>query len=134
MITVVTSGYFNPLHKGHVRLLEEAKKLGDKLIVIVNNDNQVKLKGSKVFMNEDERCEIVRALRCVDTVVTSLDQDRTVIKTLDALRPHIFAKGGDSTDDNVPEKEICDTIGCKIILGVGGDKIQSSSQLKSQLK
>ncbi len=130
MITVCTSGYFNPLHMGHVRLLEEARKLGDRLVVIVNNDKQVALKGSKPFMNELERCEIVRALGCVDEVVLSLDEDRSVCKTLAMVKPDIFAKGGDSTPDNVPEQSLCDSMGTQIVFGVGGEKIQSSSWLK----
>ncbi len=128
MVKVCTSGYMNPLHIGHIKLMEEAKKLGDYLVVIVNNDLQVKLKGSKPFMNEKERCDIIRALRCVDEVVLSIDTDRTIIKTLTLIKPEIFAKGGDSTPENVPEKDIC-----KIVYGVGGGKIQSSSWLlKSQ--
>lgn len=133
MIIVCTSGYYNPLHKGHVRLLEEAKKLGDYLIVIVNNDEQVRLKGSKVFMDENERLEIVKSLRCVDHAVISIDKDRTVCKTIEMLKPQIFAKGGDSTPDNVPEKEICDIIKCNIVYNVGGNKIQSSSWLKNAI-
>ena len=128
MIKVCTSLYGNPIHKGHVRLMEEARKLGDYLVVIVNNDKQVALKGSKVFMDEQERCEIVKALRCVDEVVLSIDEDRTVRKTLESIKPDIFAKGGDSTDENVPEKGIC-----PIVFGVGGGKIQSSSWLKNAI-
>lgn len=128
MIRVATSGYFNPLHVGHLRLLEEAKLLGDYLIVIVNNDEQVKLKGSKPFMNETERCEIVRGIRYVDSVVLSIDNDRTVCKTLEMIKPDIFAKGGDSTVENVPEQDIC-----KVVFGIGGEKIQSSSWLKEKL-
>lgn len=130
MIKVCTSGYFNPVHKGHIKLLEEAKKLGDYLIVIVNNDNQVKLKCSKVFMDEEERCTIIRALRYVDEVVLSIDQDRTICKTLEMVNPNIFAKGGDSTNDNVPEKEVCAIHNIDLVFGIGGDKIQSSSWLK----
>lgn len=127
MKRICTSGYFNCLHIGHILLLEEAKKLGDWLTVIVNNDEQVKLKGSKPFMKEIERCAIIKALRCVDEVVLSIDADRTILKTLTMIKPDIFAKGGDSTPDNVPEKGICE-----IVYGVGGDKIQSSSWLKSR--
>ena len=127
MIKVCTSGYMNPLHKGHLQLLKEAKALGDYLIVIVNNDRQVALKGSKVFMDEQERCEIVSAIKYVDEVILSIDEDRTVCKTLELIKPDIFAKGGDSTDENVPEKGIC-----PIVFGVGGGKIQSSSWLKER--
>ncbi len=128
MVKICTSGYFNPVHIGHIRLLEEAKKLGDYLVVIVNNDAQVKLKGSKPFMKEIERCAIIKALRCVDEVVLSIDTDRTIIKTLTMIQPDIFAKGGDSTPDNVPEKGICE-----IVYGIGGGKIQSSSWLKEKI-
>lgn len=127
MITVCTSGYFNPLHKGHLKLLEESKALGDRLVVIVNNDEQVILKGSKIFMDAEERCDIIRAIKFVDEVVLSVDKDRTVRSTLELIKPNIFAKGGDSTTDNIPEKEVCDRLGIKLILGVGGNKIQSSS-------
>ena len=108
MKTVVASGYFNPLHKGHVRYLQAAKELGDRLIVVVNNDMQVRVKGSQVFMDEEERCEIVQALKCVDDVRLSIDTDNTVCKSLESIKPYIFAKGGDSTEDNVPEKEVCE--------------------------
>lgn len=129
---VVTSGYFNPVHMGHIKMFEEAKKLGDLLYVIVNNDKQVTIKGSKVFMNEKERCDIIRAIKYIDYVVLSIDEDGTICKTIDLLRPNIFAKGGDSTPDNVPEREICETNGTQIVYGVGGDKIQSSSWLKNK--
>lgn len=132
-ITVCTSGYYNPVHKGHLKLFEEAKKLGDRLVVIINNDEQVKLKGSKVFMDEEERCAIIKALKPVDEVILSIDKDKTIIKTLTMIKPNIFAKGGDSTPNNVPEKGVCEKYGIKIVYGVGGDKIQSSSWLKSML-
>ncbi len=130
MIKVCTSGYFNPLHKGHIRLLKEAKALGDYLIVIVNNDIQVELKGSKLFMDQEERAEIIASLACVDEVMISIDQDRTVCNTLALVNPDIFAKGGDSTGDNIPEQEICRTFDIQLCLDVGGGKIQSSSWLK----
>lgn len=133
---MITSGYFNPLHKGHVRLINEARKIGDELVVIVNNDEQVKLKGSFPFMDEKERVEIVSALRAIDRVVLSVDKDKTVCRTLEWIRPRptIFAKGGDSTSKNIPEMAICNLYGIKIALGVGGDKIQSSSWLINKAK
>lgn len=133
MITVCTSGYMNPLHKGHIRLLEDARALGDRLVVIVNNDRQVILKGSKPFMDEEERLIMVRALRCVDEAVLSIDDDRTIRKTLAMVKPDIFAKGGDSTPDNVPEQEVCDVHNIRLAYGVGGGKIQSSSTLKNAI-
>lgn len=127
-VVVVASGYFNPLHVGHVRYFKEAKKLGTKLIVIVNTDEQAKIKGSTLFMKEKERAEIVSSLRPVDDVVMSIDKDRTVRKTLEFIKPDIFTKGGDSTLDNVPEKEVCERLGIKLVFVKGG-KVQSSSWL-----
>lgn len=133
-ITVVVSGYFNPLHVGHVRYLREAKKLGTKLIAIVNSDEQCKRKGSFLFMNEKERVEIVSFLKPVDEVVLSIDRDKTVCKTLELIKPDIFAKGGDRTLDNIPEREVCEKFGIKMIFGIGGGKAQSSSWLISRCK
>lgn len=129
----MASGYFDPLTVGHVEYLEKAKGLGDKLIVIVNNDHQAGLKKQFSFINQDERVRIVKALRCVDEVVLSIDEDRTVCKTLELLKPDIFAKGGDQNVGTIPEKEICDLHNIKIVDGLG-DKIQSSRWLLKQVK
>ncbi|MDD5455018.1 MAG: adenylyltransferase/cytidyltransferase family protein [Candidatus Ratteibacteria bacterium] len=131
--TVCVSGYFNPLHKGHVRYFKAAKKLADRLIVIVNNDRQVEMKGSTPFMDEEERMEIVSAIEDVDEAVIAIDTDGTVIETLKSVKPDIFAKGGDRTLANIPEKEICEKLGIKIVTGVGGGKVQSSSKLLKKL-
>lgn len=128
MKTVCTSGYFNPLHKGHVEYMEKARALGDKLIVIVNNDKQRVLKGSKEFMDEQERMIIVKSLRCVDEVVLSIDEDATVCKTLEMIKPDIFAKGGDRFNNEIPEAKVCNRLGIEMVDGLGG-KIQSSSWL-----
>lgn len=128
MKIVAASGYFNPLHKGHVEYLEKAKSLGDKLIVIVNNDTQRYLKGSKEFMLQEERMLIVKALRCVDEVVLSIDQDSTVCETLKKIKPDIFAKGGDRFSNEIPEARICEEFGITMVDGLG-NKIQSSSWL-----
>ncbi|MBN2197979.1 adenylyltransferase/cytidyltransferase family protein [Candidatus Wolfebacteria bacterium] len=129
-IIVAVSGYFNPVHIGHVRLLNEAKKLGTKLVVIVNNDFQVKLKGSVPFMNEKERIEIISSFIQVDKVVLSIDKDKSVCKTLEFIKPNIFANGGDKTRKNIPEVSVCKKINCKMVFNVGkGGKIQSSSWL-----
>lgn len=128
---VIASGYFNPLHGGHIDYLKEAKTLGDCLVVIVNNDDQVKLKGSTPFMNENERLKIIRSLKFVDLACISIDKDKTVCKTLMSLEfSHaLFAKGGDSTPDNVPEINVCKILGIEIVFNVGGKKKQSSSWL-----
>ena len=128
MKVVVASGYFDPLHVGHIECLELAKQLGEKLIVIVNNDLQAKLKKGKSFMNEQDRMKIVSSLKCVDEVFLSIDKDKTQCKSLNYLKPDIFAKGGDRMSDEIPELEICKKLGIKIIDGLG-EKIRSSSNL-----
>ncbi len=134
--TVVVSGYFNPVHKGHIRMFKEAKKLGNYLIVILNNDNQVTLKGSKPFFDEIERKEILESIKYIDKVVISIDKDKTVRKTLARISPtpKIFANGGDrKNEDDIPESEICKLKGIKMVFNIGGKKIQSSSWLKDRI-
>ena len=128
MIRVAASGYFNPIHSGHLSYLKEAKKMGDRLVVIVNNDKQCQLK-ENIFMNEQERMDILQSLRMVDEVVLSVDTDASVCRTLELIKPDIFAKGGDKTIDNIPEKKICKKLGIKMVFGVGCSKTQSSSNL-----
>jgi len=126
LITVAVSGYFDPLHVGHLEMLEMAKSLGDKLIVIVNNDEQAKLKKGESFMHQDDRLRIVRSLGCVDEAFLSIDTDRTVCKSLRLCVPHIFANGGDRTEDEVPEAKICKELSIEMVDGLG-KKIRSSS-------
>jgi len=133
---VITSGFFNPVHVGHLNLIRDSKKIGDFLVVIVNNDNQVKTKGSVPFMAEKERLSIIENLKPVDAVFLSVDQDGTVAKSLEAIAQQYqgelyFAKGGDRNIDNIPEneREVCQKYGIKVISGVGGGKVQSSSWL-----
>ena len=128
MKVVVTSGYFDPLHVGHLECLELASELGDKLIVIVNSDLQAKQKKGKSFMMEEDRLKIVAALRCVDEVFLSIDKDSTQRESLKHLKPDIFAKGGDRTSDEIPELSICRELGIRIVDGLG-KKIRSSSNL-----
>ena len=132
---IIVSGYFNPLHKGHLELFEKAKASGDELWVIVNSDLQRALKGSKAFMEEDERLIIVRAIRIVDKVLISIDSDTTQHATLANLaQMHsrdyelYFANGGDQNNDSIPEVSVCKEKGIGLIEGLG-DKIQSSSWL-----
>ncbi len=141
MKVVITSGFFNPLHIGHINLIRAAKKLGDFLVVIVNNDEQVKIKSGSVFMPEQERAAIIKEMKAVDEVFLSIDRDTSVAKSLEALASKysdcelFFAKGGDRDSDNIPEseKEICKKFNIKIINGVGGGKVQSSSWLLSKV-
>ena len=134
---VITSGFFNPVHIGHINLFREAKKLCDFLIVIINNDEQVKFKGSINFMPEQERVEIVKAIKYVDDVFLSIDKDISVSESLRTIAEKypgtelFFAKGGDRNASNIPESErtVCNKFNIKIINGVGGEKVQSSSWL-----
>ena len=128
MKKVAVSGYFDPLHIGHLEYLKLAKSLGDYLIVIVNSNYQCKIKKGKPFMDENDRLEIVRNLKMVDEVFLSIDKDRTVCKSLEKIRPDIFANGGDRSTDEVPETVICNKYKIKMIEGLG-DKIRSSSDL-----
>ena len=132
---VIISGYFNPLHVGHIEYINSSKKLGDKLIVIINSDLQRKLKGSKVFMNEQERRVIINNIKSVDLSIISIDKDRSVTNTIKLIHEKynhkydlIFTNGGDQFFDNSPEKNICKKLNVKIVDGLG-EKIQSSSKL-----
>ena len=135
---VIVSGYFNPVHKGHLELFENAKKHGDELWVIINSDEQRMLKGSKEFMDELERWDIIRALRVVDDSLISIDADSTQCETLQMLAvAHgkkyklAFANGGDQDNSTIPERSVCEEYGIELIDGLG-DKIQSSSWLLSK--
>jgi len=146
-VIAIASGYFNPVHKGHIELFERAKEIADKLIVIVNNDKQRELKGSKEFQTEDERCKIISSLKPVDGVLLSIDEDRTVRESLKLLNERyeiikintstsetplefklIFINGGDQFSNTVAERDVCMEYGIYMIDGMGG-KIQSSSWL-----
>ena len=132
---VIVSGYFNPIHKGHLELFRKAKEQADKLWVIVNSDLQRELKGSKEFMDELERLEIIQSIRYVDYALISQDKDKTQCQTLKTFAQmfgekyhFIFANGGDKNNDTIPEREVCERVGIELIDGLG-DKVQSSSWL-----
>ena len=139
MRVVVISGYFNPLHTGHLDYIKGASELGDRLIVIVNNDMQVSLKGSKPFMDEADRMRIVSAIKGVDRVVLSIDIDSSVVQTIRSLYNEYavnwdfdtmtFANGGDRGKNNSPEEGYCNWRKIKTVYNVGGNKTQSSSEL-----
>ena len=130
MSIACVSGYFDPIHIGHIEYFKLSKNVADKLMVIVNNDEQAILKKGKAFMPADERIKIIKELKCVDYVVKSIDTDRTVCKTLKTVepRPTFFCNGGDQNNNNIPESKICKDLGI-ILLDGFGDKIQSSSWL-----
>jgi cytidyltransferase-like protein len=127
-ILVAVSGYFDPIHVGHLEYLQLAKKLGDKLIVIINNNFQAKLKKGSTFMDEKDRMEIVAALRCVDEVFLSIDEDKSVCKSLEYIKPDIFANGGDRSLEEIPETAVMEKYNIKMVDGLGL-KIRSSSDL-----
>lgn len=127
MKLVAASGYFDPLHVGHIEYLTRAKTLGDKLVVIVNNDYQAGLKKGNPFMIEGDRIQIIRSLRMVDQVFLSIDLDPTVCKSLAFLKPQIFAKGGDRFSSEIPEAKVCKDNNIIIVDGLG-EKIRSSSK------
>lgn len=131
---VASSGGFDPLHRGHIRMFEEAKRLGDVHIVILNNDNWLLQKKESLFMAHEDRVEVLRALRSVDGVMPSLHQenpqDMSVVRELSMLRPHIFVNGGDRVTTNTPEFDVCQKLGIRMEFNVGfGGKVQSSSWL-----
>jgi cytidyltransferase-like protein len=141
MKTIAISGGFDPIHFGHVEMMQEAKELGDKLVVIVNNDNWLKKKKGFVFMNEQERAAIVKAIRYVDEVIITNHpenpNDMSVCAELEKLKPDVFANGGDRKPDGdpVPEVELCERLGIQMIYNVGkSGKIQSSSELVKRVK
>ena len=132
---IIVSGYFNPVHKGHLEYFHNAKTNADELFVIVNSDLQRELKGSKPFQEEEERMIIISNFKVVNRAILSIDKDRTVCKTIGRIATEFsneyelaFANGGDQNNDTIPEKPICEELGIKLIDGLG-DKIQSSSWL-----
>ena len=127
MKRVIVSGYFDPLHVGHIEYMKLAKELGDHLIVIVNNDEQAKLKKGKSFMSHDDRMAIIKELKFVDEVFLSIDKDKSICESIRALKPDIFAKGGDRFSYEIPEAKICQELGIEIIDSLG-NKIRSSSE------
>lgn len=136
---IIVSGYFNPIHKGHLDYFNQAKALADELIVIVNNDHQRELKGSQEFQLEDERVIIVSNIKAVDRVYLSVDKDRTVCQTITKIAQELghqydlaFANGGDQNNQSIPEVPVCQELGVQLIDGLG-DKIQSSSWLLKKL-
>ena len=129
---VAVSGGFDPLHVGHVELFREAKKLGDVLVVILNNDNWLMKKKTHIFMPEHERAEIIKSLEMVDDVVLTdheeNPEDMSVSEILRHIKPDIFANGGDRKTENTPEDIVCGELEIEMVFNLG-QKIQSSSWL-----
>lgn len=138
---VMVSGGFDPVHIGHVRMFNEAKRLGDRLVVVINNDNWLRLKKGYSFMLEHERKEIIEAFNSVDEVIitshTENTKDISVCEEIRKIKPHIFANGGDRKPDGdpVPEVTVCEELGIQMVYNVGrGGKVQSSSELVKKAK
>ena len=132
---IIVSGYFNPVHKGHLELFKKANEIGDFLIVLVNSDHQRKLKGSKEFQDENERLQIIQSLKPVGYACISVDRDKTQVESLKMIHHKFgdvfdltFANGGDQTNETIPESLVCNELDITLVDGLG-DKIQSSSWL-----
>jgi len=131
-VVVAVCGGFDPIHVGHIRHFKAAKALGDELVVILNSDHWLKRKKGYIFMPFADRKEIIESIRYVSRVIPYVkDETGSVAKTLEQLKPDVFAKGGDRTITNIPksETETCRRLGIRIVEGVGGGKIESSSWL-----
>lgn len=139
-VAVIVSGYFSPLHVGHLDMIEAAAGLGDRLIVIVNNNDQQVAKKGKLIIDEQDRLRLVRALRLVNDAFIAVDQDRTVSESIRLAATKypdhrlIFANGGDRKPEFVPESTVCLECGVEMVFGVGGDeKVDSSSRINMEL-
>lgn len=141
MKIVIVSGFFNPLHGGHLDMIEAAAQMGDRLIVIVNNDVQQVLKKDKVILAEHNRIRLIRALRNVDEALIAVDQDPTVTRTLQLIAEKypddelVFANGGDRDSEKaIPETEVCKQYNIAMVFGVGGtEKADSSTRINQAL-
>ena len=140
----IISGYFNPIHTGHLDYIESAKQQCGVLYVIVNSDKQVKVKGSEPFMDEDSRVRIVKALQAVNYAFISVDEDETVVKSIEQIYKcnqndpfidsFVFMNGGDRIAGNTPEEEYCRDNDIETLYNIGGGKTQSSSTLIERSK
>ena len=130
---IAVSGGFDPVHVGHVRMIQAAAKFGD-VIVICNSDAWLKRKKGYSFMPFEERAEILRAFKGVKDVIEADDDDGSVCETLKVLQPDIFANGGDRFNTNTPETQTCKKYAIEMLWGIGGGKVQSSSDLVENMK
>lgn len=139
---MIVSGYFSPLHIGHLDMLESAAALADEVIVIVNNNQQQIAKKGKLIMDESDRLRIVRSLRMVDDAMIAVDDDRAVSASLALLADRYgpthrltFGNGGDRESDKVvPESAICAERGIEMIFDLGGNtKRDSSNRINMEL-
>lgn len=130
---VCLSGGADPLHMGHIRMIQEAATYG-KVIWILNSDDWLRRKKGYSFMKWEHRAEILRALADVKMVERVDDKDGTVCEALQRIKPAYFANGGDRTPDNTPEMTLCQDMGIKLLFNMGGEKVASSSDLVRMVK
>ena len=131
---VAVSGGFDPIHIGHTRMIQDARKLGN-VIVFLNTDEWLKRKKGYVFMTWQERAEILLSIKGVKEVYSAMDEDNTVCEALRFYKPDVFANGGDRKPGMVPEYQVCEELGIEMAFSVGGDdKPQSSSWLVEKSK
>lgn len=131
--TIMVSGGFDPIHVGHVRMILDASRYGN-VIVVANSDDWLMRKKGYVFMPWEERAEIISSIRGVISVERVDDSDNSVCEAIERLRPDYFANGGDRKIGNTPEVDLCSKLGINLIWNVGGEKIQSSSELVAATK
>lgn len=125
---IALSGGFDPLHSGHVRMIEDAAQYGN-VMIYLNSDDWLMRKKGFVFMPFSERYEVLMAIKGVVVVLPAKDDDGTVCETLRVCKPAYFGNGGDRKTENTPELTVCLDLGIKPIFGLGGEKVQSSSDL-----
>jgi len=130
--TIALSGGFDPVHVGHLRMIKAASEIG-RVVIILNSDDWLMRKKGYVFMTFEERKELLKAFNEVKEVIEVNDIDNTVCQALDRIRPHYFGNGGDRKSDNVPEVNLCVKLGIELAWNLGGDKIQSSSDLVNSM-
>ena len=131
---IAVSGGFDPVHIGHIRMIRDASRYGD-VMVIINSDDWLQRKKGYVFMTYKERAEIMGNIKGVVMVTSVDDSDGTVCQALRRHRPDAFANGGDRKTDNTPEMDLCEELGIQMMWAVGGkNKPQSSSWLVDKLK
>ena len=133
MKAIAISGYFDPIHKGHIEYIKLAKQLGDKLIVILNNNEQARLKKGNFFLPLEDRKAVLESIKYIDEVFISIDYNLSVCKSLEFLKPQVFANGGDRNQGNIPEREICKQLNIEMIDALG-KKVQSSSNILNSIK
>ena len=137
MKVVLVLGYFDPIHRGPIYRLKEAKRLGDKLVAVIHRDECCVKKKGYVFIPLEDKLEVLKAIKYIDEVIICYKEcDLTVAQISKELKPAIFAKGGDRTPENMPKEElkVCEELGIEFVYNVGGGKVQSSSRLVDEVK